>query len=150
MLSISNFVLELLNKYLKVMKKGVIVFILAALVLVTTGIWFFSSTEKFKLYEFVGFGVIILVVGFAVFIGFKRLSSAKRGEPAEDELSKKVMQKTAALSYYVSLYLWLAIMYFSDKIKYETHTVIGAGILGMAITFAICWLVFNFRGIRNE
>ena len=150
MLSISNFVLELLNKYLKVMKKGVIVFILAALVLVTTGIWFFSSTEKFKLYEFAGFGVIILVVGFAVFIGFKRLNSAKRGEPAEDELSKKVMQKTAALSYYVSLYLWLAIMYFSDKIKYETHTVIGAGILGMAITFAVCWLIFNFRGIRNE
>jgi hypothetical protein len=60
------------------------------------------------------------------------------------------MQKTAAWSYYVSLYLWLAIMYLSDKFKYETHTIIGAGILGMAVIFAICWLVFNFRGIRNE
>ena len=60
------------------------------------------------------------------------------------------MQKTAAWSYYVSLYLWLAIMYFSDKLHYETHTIIGAGILGMAVIFAICWLIFNFRGIRNE
>jgi len=132
------------------LKKGVVVFIVAALVLITTGIWFFSSTESFKPFEFVGFGIIILVVAFAVFIGFKRLSSAKRGEPPEDELSKRVMQKTASLSYYVSLYLWLAIMYFSDRINYETHTIIGAGILGMAVIFAVCWLFFNFRGVRNE
>jgi peptidoglycan/LPS O-acetylase OafA/YrhL len=100
--------------------------------------------------DLVTFGIIIIVVAFAVFVGFKRLSSTRRGEPAEDELSKKVMQKTSSLSYYISLYLWLAIMYFSDRFKYETHTVIGAGILGMAITFAICWIVINFRGVRNE
>jgi peptidoglycan/LPS O-acetylase OafA/YrhL len=132
------------------MKRGVIVFIVAALVLITTGIWFFSGTEKFKPIELVTFGIIILVVLFAVFVGYKRLTSAKRGEPPEDELSKKVMQKTSSLSFYISLYLWLAIMYFSDKIDFETHTVIGAGILGMAVVFVICWLVFNFRGIRNE
>ena len=132
------------------MKRGVIVFIVATLVLITTGIWFFSGTEKFKPIELVSFGIIILVVLFAVFVGYKRLTSAKRGEPPEDELSKKVMQKTSSLSFYISLYLWLAIMYFSDKIDFETHTVIGAGILGMAVVFAICWLVFNFRGIRNE
>jgi peptidoglycan/LPS O-acetylase OafA/YrhL len=132
------------------MKKGIIVFIVAALVLITTGIWFFSAKENLRLFDLVSFGIIILVVAFAVFIGIKRITSAKRGEPPEDELSKKVMQKTAAWSYYVSLYLWLAIMYFSDKLHYETHTIIGAGILGMAVIFAICWLVFNFRGIRNE
>jgi peptidoglycan/LPS O-acetylase OafA/YrhL len=132
------------------MKKGIIVFIVAALVLITTGIWFFSTRENLKLFDLVSFGIIILVIAFAVFIGIKRITSAKRGEPPEDELSKKVMQKTAAWSYYVSLYLWLAIMYFSDKFKYETHTIIGAGILGMAVIFAICWLIFNFRGIRNE
>jgi peptidoglycan/LPS O-acetylase OafA/YrhL len=132
------------------MKRGIIVFIVAALVLITTGIWFFSAKENLRLFDLVSFGIIILVVAFAVFIGIKRITSAKRGEPPEDELSKKVMQKTAAWSYYVSLYLWLAIMYFSDKLHYETHTIIGAGILGMAVIFAICWLVFNFRGIRNE
>jgi peptidoglycan/LPS O-acetylase OafA/YrhL len=94
--------------------------------------------------------VIVLVVAFALFVGYKRLSSVNKGEPAEDEMSKKVMRQTAALSYYISLYLWLAIMYFSDKLNYEIHTVIGAGILGMAVTFGVCWLVINFRGIRNE
>lgn len=131
------------------MKRAILVFVLAALVLLTVGLWIFSSTEL-KPMDLVSYGVIIIVVAFAVFVGFKKLSSARRGEPAEDELSKKVMQKTASLSYYISLYLWLAIMYFSDKFNYETHTCIAAGILGMAITFAICWLVFNFRGVRNE
>ena len=132
------------------MKKGIIVFILAAMFLILTGVWFFSSSNKLSPVDFTGFGVIILVVGFAVFVGLKKLSSAKRGEPAEDELSKKVMQKTASLSYYVSLYLWLALSYFSDKMKLETHTIIAIGILGMAITFAVCWIIYNFRGIRNE
>lgn len=132
------------------MKRAVLIFILAALVLISTGLWFFSSSNKLNLSDFLGLAVIILVVGFAVLFGYKRLTSAKRGEPVEDELSRKVMQKTASWSYFISLYLWLAIMYFSDRLKFETHTLIGAGILGMAVIFTICWLVFNFRGIRND
>lgn len=132
------------------MKKAVIVFIVAALVLATVGLWIFSSSGNFKPADIASFGIIILVVVFAVFIGIKRLTSAKRGEPPEDELSKKVMRKTSSLSYYISLYLWLAIMYFSDRFTYETHTIIGVGILAMAVVFAVCWLVINFTGIKNE
>ena len=135
---------------IKNMKKAVIVFIVAVLVLATVGVWIFSSSGNFKPTDILGFGVIILVVAFAVFIGIRRLTSAKRGEPPEDELSKKVMRKTSSLSYYISLYLWLVIMYFSDRLDYETHAIIGAGILGMAVVFAVCWLVFNFTGIRHE
>jgi peptidoglycan/LPS O-acetylase OafA/YrhL len=132
------------------MKKAVIVFILAALVLVTTGVWFFTASDDLTSFDLVDFGIIILVVGFAVFFGFKKLSSVKKGEPAEDELSRKIMLKTAALSYYISLYVWLLVMYFSDKTRFESHTLIAAGMLGMAVVFALCWLFFNFRGIRNE
>jgi peptidoglycan/LPS O-acetylase OafA/YrhL len=132
------------------MKRAVLVFVLAAMFVATTALWFFSKTNKITTVDIAGLGVILLVVGFAVFIGYKRLTSAKRGEPAEDELSKKVMLKTSSLSYYISLYLWLVIMYFSDRLKLETHTIIGVGILGMAVIFTICWLVFNFRGVRNE
>jgi peptidoglycan/LPS O-acetylase OafA/YrhL len=132
------------------MKKAVIVFVIGALLLVTTGLWFINSSEKIDLIDLAGFGTIILIVLFAIFVGFKRLKNVRRGEPPEDELSKKVMKRTASLSYYISLYLWLAIMYFSDKTELETHTIIGAGILGMAAIFGICWVVFNFRGIRDE
>ncbi len=132
------------------MKKSVIIFVVAALVLLATFIWMLSSYGNFKTNVPGSFIVIILLVTFALFIGFKRLRSARRGEPSEDELSKKVMQKTASLSYYISIYMWLVIGYFSDRLDYETHTLIGAGIIGMAITFAVCWLIFNFGGIKNE
>ena len=102
------------------MKKTVLIFIVAALVVVTTAVWIITSRAAFKPADLGMYAVLILVVGFALFIGVKRLSSVKKGEPAEDELSKKVLQKTAAMSYYISLYLWLAVMYVSDKKDYET------------------------------
>ena len=71
------------------MKRAVLVFVLAAMFVATTALWFFSKTNKITTVDIVGLGVIALVIGFAVFIGYKRLTSAKRGEPAEDELSKK-------------------------------------------------------------
>ena len=132
------------------MKKAVIIFIVAALVIATAILWLMSTSGNLNPVDIISFAVLILVVGFALFIGFKKLSSARRGEPVEDELSKKVMRKTASLSYYISLYLWLIIMYFSDKFNYEAHIIIGGGILGMAIVFTVCWLVFNFTGIKNE
>lgn len=132
------------------MKKTVLIFIVAALVAVSTLIWILTSDTSFKPADLGMYAVIILVVGFALFIGVKRIGSSRKGEPAEDELSKKVLQKTAATSYYISLYLWLAVMYVSDKKDYETHTLLAAGILGMAVIYALCWLVYNFRGVRNE
>ena len=132
------------------MKKSIIVFVIVVIVLAATLFWMLSSSGNFKTTDLISLGVIILLVAFAVFIGIKRIGSARRGEPAEDELSKKVTQKTASLSYYISLYLWLIIGYFSERLDYETHTLIGAGIFGMALTFALCWLIFKFRGIKNE
>ena len=131
------------------MKKSVFIFIVSALVIITTGIWFISGSSTFKATDLLQFGIIILVVSFALYLGYRRITSFKRGEPAEDELSKKVLTKTASLSYYISLYIWLAMSYLSDKLRLESDELIGAGILAMALTFGICWLVINFRGIKN-
>jgi peptidoglycan/LPS O-acetylase OafA/YrhL len=132
------------------MKKAIIVFLVAALVLIATGLWIFSSSGNLKSFDLLTFGIIILVVGFALFIGFKRLTSAKRGEPAEDELSKKILMKTAAWSYYISLYLWVAMLFIKDRVSLDTEELIGAGILGMALSWVILWLIFHFKGVRNE
>jgi hypothetical protein len=89
-------------------------------------------------------------VAFALFVGYKRLTSAKRGEPTEDEMSKLILQKTASLSYYISLYLWVFLLFVKDRISFDTEELIGTGILGMAITFAVVWMFLYFRGLRNE
>jgi len=132
------------------MKRAIILFAVVALIIFGTTLWLMSLETAIKAVDLLNIVVIIMVVGFALFFGYKRLTSAKRGEPVEDELSKKVMQRTAALSYYISIYLWLALGYFSDRFKMEIHTVIGIGIIGMAVSFAICWVIINFRGVKNE
>jgi len=132
------------------MKKAVLIFIVAAIVLIACGLWIINSSVITGHKNIASLAVIILLIGFAIFIGFKRFTSVKRGEPAEDELSKKMLTKTSSISYYISIYLWLFIMYFSDKTKFETHTLIGVGIMGMALIFALTWVIIYFRGIRNE
>ncbi|HBE42048.1 MAG TPA: hypothetical protein DDW27_12740 [Bacteroidales bacterium] len=132
------------------MKKSLIVFIVAGLVLLSAGLWFFTSARDFKPMDLLHFGVILVVVGFALFIGFKRLSNAKRGEPAEDELSKKILQKTAAVSYYISLYIWVFLIFIKDRIEFDTEELLGTGILAMALTYGVTWLIINFRGIKND
>ncbi len=147
MLYNSNFVLDLNNIN---MKRSVLVFLVAGLVLLTSLLWMVNSAGMADLTDTIQFGVIGLLVAFAVFIGFRRLKSERRGEPAEDELSKSILQKTAAFSYYISLYLWVAMIYIKDRVNMDTEQLLGTGILGMAITFALCWLILNFRGMRHE
>ena len=151
MLYISNFVLELINikLYFK-MNRTLIIFLVAALVLISAGLWYLVYNPSMSITDILQSGIILLVVGFALYVGYSRLKSAKRGEPAEDELSKKVMQKTSSASYYISLYLWVFILIIKDRITYDTEELLGYGILGMALIFALCWVFFNFRGIRHE
>jgi len=101
--------------------------------LLSSLLWFIYSGSGLKINNILHFSVVILLVAFALFIGYKQAISAKRGEPGEDELSKKLLRRASSLSYYISIYLWLFIMYYSDKLHYETHVYFAAGILGMAV-----------------
>ena len=94
-------------------------------------------------------GVVFILVGFAASLGVSRLRSRRRGEPAEDELSKTIMTKASSLAYYVSIYLWLFIMYISDKTTLEAHSLVGTGIAGMAVVFLLCWLGVKLFGMKN-
>ena len=86
----------------------------------------------------------IVVLGFAVVVVVKRWKAKKEKLPAEDEMSKKILRRGAATSYYVSIYLWLALMFFEESINLERSTLIGAGILGMAVIYALSWIYHNY------
>jgi peptidoglycan/LPS O-acetylase OafA/YrhL len=131
------------------MKKSILAIIVSILVLATTILWITKSVP-WNFGESIQFIIILVLVLFGLYVAFRRIGSEKRGQPAEDEFSKKVMQKAAALSYFVSLYLWLGIMYLADKLKTETDVMFGWGILGMAVIFGVSWLFYNFRGIKDE
>ena len=60
------------------------------------------------------------------------------------------MVKASSLSYFISLYLWVFVIYISDRVAVDIEVLIGSGVLGMAIIFTICWLILKFKGVRNE
>jgi hypothetical protein len=131
------------------MKRSYLVLIVSALALLTAILWIFSTKKPVSFAGIAQYVIILVLVGFGVYIGISLLKSEKRGEPVQDELSKKIQQKASSLSFYISLYMWLGFMYFSDKIKLENHTFIGVGILGMAIIFCICWIFLKVRGMKD-
>jgi len=131
------------------MKKSWLAILISAMVLVTTILWLMNTKKPLSIPEISQYGVILVLVGLGVYVGISRLKSEKRGEPPEDELSKKILQKASSTAYYISLYMWLALAYMIDTQKLETHTVIGTGILGMAILFAVCWFFYKVRGMKD-
>lgn len=94
--------------------------------------------------------VLIVVAVFGLLVLFRHFNSIRKGEPKSDELSRMILQKTSSLSFYVSLYFWLFISYFSDKLTLETGQLIGYGITGMAIIFAVIWVIIKIIGIKND
>ena len=125
-------------------RKATFIAVLAVSVLVTMIFWFVRSGATL---DFAGSSIIIIqfvVLAFAIVVVFRRLKSAKQNLPAEDEMSKGILRKGAATSYYVSLYMWLAFMFFEDRIDLERSTLIGAGILGMAVIYALSWVYHNY------
>jgi hypothetical protein len=132
------------------MKKSIVIFVISALVLASLVLWALKGHLAGNIQEIVMAGVVLALVGFALYLGVSRLRSHLRREPGEDELSRKVMVRATSWAYYISIYLWLFVMYTSDKTSLPAHSLIGAGILGMAVIFLFCWLGVKAFGMKNE
>lgn len=130
------------------MKRTILIILVALLVLISSLLWIFMLRGNISKGEVLQFGIIILLVLFALYIVYERIAGIRRGQPAEDELSKSLLQKAAASSYYISLYLWVFMIYLKDRIEMDTELMLGSGILGMGIVFALSWLYFRFIRFR--
>lgn len=132
------------------MKKAIFVFIIAGLVIAAMLLWYFSGGFNVNWQEISMLAGLVLVISFAVILGVRRIRSIRNNQPAEDEMSKGVVKQAASTTFYISLYSWLALMFFSDKSEMETSTQMGIGIMLMAVEFALAWVYFNFFGKINE
>lgn len=132
------------------MKRSYLALIVSIMVLLTTIIWLLGTKKPVNAPSIIQYVILMTVIGFGIFFGISGMISEKQGEQPEDEMSKKIMQKASSVSFYISTYLWLALMYISDKTRIESHTLIGAGILGMVFMFCICWIIIKTWGTKDE
>ena len=92
-----------------------LIFAISALIVATL---FMLESKGIFLGENSTLTLILSVIGLlALIFAIIRIKSIKNREPVEDEYSRKIMQKTASYSFYVSLYPWLLISYFSEDIR---------------------------------
>ncbi len=126
------------------MKKAILTVVLTISMITGMIVWFITPGVEFDRQEILMLLGLALVIGFALFLAFRRLRDAKANLPTEDEMSKNILRRGAATSYYLSLYLWLGIMMLEDRIDMDMSSLIGAGIVGMAIIFALSWIYHRY------
>ena len=123
------------------------------MVLIIAGIWIFQTVDPPKdsvTSEIIFVAAIAVLFIVSIFFSIKRLKNRKQGLPEEDELSKKIMNKAGAKSFFVSLFLWLALLYIHNHTTVDTEILFGYGIIGMAFIFITFTIIFSIRGIKDE
>ena len=94
----------------------------------------------------IGTGVVAVVILVLLIIFVKNnYHELKKGLPLGDERSNKVLMIAFAKAYLYSIWLLLILGWLSDSvIKFrDVSQALGAGILGMAVLFGLCWLWYN-------
>lgn len=130
---------------------GLFATILIGLVVFVTVMFIYKAGE-INAYTIMSVAIALLIIIFALYLVIKRKKEIEQGIPQHDERSRKIMNLAAARAFYISLYWLLAIMWFDiifEKMQLETNSVIGLGIAGMAIIWAICQLWYNKFGDKH-
>ena len=131
------------------MRKAILTFVVIILVLAGLTTYFMHNPEINIEHIFTLSGMV-LVLAFAFIVGWRRFRSIRKDQPSEDEFSKRILNRSASTSYYISLYTWLALMLLSDRIDIPVSSQFGLGILVMAVIFALSWFYYNYTGKINE
>jgi hypothetical protein len=126
-------------------KMGIVLGVMITLaVIVTMGLYVMSA--GFDIGSLSTSFIVIIIVGLAAFVIFDRAKSVKRGLPAQDELSKKTMQKAGYYAWMVTIYLALAASYLSDEYGIIGRHVGFIIIVGSALIFFAFYFWFSWRG----
>lgn len=100
--------------------------------------------------EIIHVGVIIILFILGIIFAAKRIISGQKGIPEDDELSKRIVQKSAALSFYSALLIWLILLFVGNMKIVDNQLLFGYGFIGMTLVFILSWFVINSKGITDE
>ena len=124
--------------------------IITALVILTSLLFTGTLLAKGKTMQVIlPIGIIVIIGLFMIPFVKRRYFDVKKGFPFEDERTKRIMNRTAACAYYISLYWLLAIGFASSNEWIQFRDIshaINTGIIGMALIFGICYIWISRKG----
>ena len=126
------------------MRRTIQIAVIAIMVVVTFILWIAQTELSFDAGTILMIAIPVIILAFAAIRIVRGISDAKNQLPGEDELSKLIMYRAGSTAFQLSLFLWLVIGSIEDRVELEGHTIIGGGILGMAILFALSWIYHRY------
>lgn len=129
--------------------KTFLAFYLSFFVLAFAGIGLYQNMDLPVWLEISHIVVMVGIVGIGIFQGVLVLRGRKNRQPSDDEYSLGILYRAASGSFLLSLYLWASVIYIHAKTEIDAGILFACGILGMAILFALCWLYYKIRGVKN-
>lgn len=117
--------------------------------LVLSGLWIIQPNEApASLLEFIFVGIIVVFFALGLYFGYSRFRKKQQGFPEDDEMSQKITQKAAALSFYIGVFLWVILIYIQSHTAVGLNWILASGMIGMALTFLICWSILSISGVK--
>ncbi len=142
------------KEYSKNKTRIVLAATITLLVILTSLLWMTTLIAKGKSIDSIlPGGIAVLIALFMIPFIKRRYFDVKKGYPHEDERSKKILLHATAKAFSLSIWWMLALMFYTGM-GVEEHGfpeliprhVAAAGIIGMAIIFAISYFYVNWRG----
>ena len=132
------------------MKRSIFVITLSIFVLVTGIIWLLNGGNHSSSWFTGQFVVISILVAISLIGGIKLFKASTLGEPHEDELTKRLLEKGASKSFFISLFWWIFLINLKDRITVDGEELIGTGIIGMGVILVVNVLILKFKGFNDE
>ena len=125
--------------------KTFLVFYFSFLILALAGIGLYQNNSLPRFMEYLHICFMIFIVAIGLYQGYLMLRARKLEQPADDELSLKVLHRAAMISYLVSLNVWAILIYVGSKTEVDPFILFGTGILSMTVIFAVSWVIIKTR-----
>jgi len=137
--------------------KGIFLPLLAiTAVLAVTGIQIFQvdpvdsagSTAAEAIYVI----MLAVLIGLGILLAARRSKELKKGLPVEDELSRNIMHRAGSITFFVSLIIWLILLYIEvhDIFNIKTMFLFAYGLIASCFVFLFSWTILNFGGAVHE
>jgi len=151
MLYISNIKLEIKLKeaYMKNLNRETTAALLITAIFAVLAIWISWELPNVILRIIIA----IIAAGLGILIFIRNVNKKKHdldeGSPSEDEFTRIARVYAGSQAFIYSMYLWFLIFLFQRSFN-KTETLLGVGILGSAIMYAVFLWYYKGKGGFNE
>ena len=127
--------------------KTMLVLVMAGAVVFTMVLWFYNTKQPLEISEYAVAVLVGVIVLASIIVASKRIKNEKRGLTPEDEMSVRIKERAAAISFSVSFIMWVFILlFFADK-DLSNSAVVGIGIIAQGLLFFGLLFYYNKKGL---